>query len=438
MGLFGPSQRDIEAAVSVALDKRASIEDPKVPISAPNVIELLGWDWGKAASGERVSVESALGVPAIWAAVNFLSGTLAGLPMHLYRRTSKGREKVKGGLASVLHDAVNDETSSFDWRKYCFDQVLTGGRSYSFIERNAGKQVINLWPLDPGKTTVKRQDGRRFYEHRDGRRLLRYEAAEVIDIPFMLKADGLSHRSPIMSNRDIIGLAQAVTKYGSKFFQNGGVPPFVITGPMNSPGALQRAGDDLTEAVKGAAKEARLALALPNGHDIKALGVDPEKSQLVELQRFIVEQIARIYSLPPVFLQDLTHGTFTNTEQQDLMLTKHTLRRWIEQFEKELNLKLFGRGINKLYVELNVDGVLRGDFKTRMDGYARAITTGQMTPDEAREMENRETKGGAAGELHMQGAMLPSEKLGQHPARGIGENGGPPLDGGEGNDSNAA
>ncbi|WP_047145015.1 phage portal protein [Aquamicrobium sp. LC103] len=425
MGIFGPSQRRLEAAVGAALDKRASIEDPKVPISAANVVELLGWDWGKAASGERVSIESALGVPAIWAAVNFLSGTLAALPLHLYRRTNEGRERVKGGLAAILHDAVNDEVSSFDWRKYCFDQVFTGGRSYTFVERTAARKPINLWPLDPGKTTVKRQDGRRFYEHRDGRRLLRYEAAEVIDIPFMLKADGLNHRSPIMTNKDVVGLAQAATKYGSKFFQNGGVPPFAITGPMHSPGALQRSSDDMSAAVKTAAKESRLALALPDGHDIKSLGTDLEKSQLVELQRFIIEQVARIYSLPPVFLQDLTHGTFSNTEQQDLMLTKHTLTRWIEQFEQELNLKLFGRGNGKQYAEANVDGLLRGDFKTRMEGYGRAITTGQMTPDEAREMENRQRMGGAASQLHMQGAMQQIDKLGQH---GLGHNGGPALD----------
>lgn len=437
MGIFGPNQRQIEAAVSAALEKRASIEDPRVPISSANIVEFLGLQ-GVSTTGITVTLERALGVPAVWAAVNFLSGTLAGLPLHLFRRTEKGREKVKGGLATILHDAVNEELSSFDWRKHVFDQVFTGGRTYTFVERNALNKVTNLWPLEPGKTTVKRQEGRKFYEHRDGRKVHRYEAAEIIDLAFMLKPDMLGHRSPILSNKDAIGLAIAASDYGSKFFQNGGVPPFVLTGPFNSPGALERSSTDMESAVREAASKKKLALSVPTGHTLTPIGVDPEKSQLVALQRFVIEQIARIYSLPPVFLQDLTHGTFTNTEQQDLMLTKHTLRRWIEQFEQELNLKLFGRGNNRQYVEMNVDGLLRGDFKTRMEGYARAITTGQMSPDEAREMENRPAHGNAAAKLHMQGAMLPIDKLGQVPARGIDDKGDLPLDESEGKNDDAA
>lgn len=418
MGLFGPSQQDIEAAVqaavSAALDQRSSIQDPKVPISATNIMEYLGLH-GISASGQKVTIDRALGVPAVWAAVNFLSGTLAGLPCALYRKTKEGREKVVGGLASILHDAVNDETSSFDWRKSFFDGVFTGGRGLTFIERSGAGKVSNLWQLDPTKATVKRIDGRKSYEYRDGRRTHTYAASEVIDMAYMLHSDGLRHRSPILTNREAIGLALAVTDYGAKFFNNGGVPPFVLTGPFSSPGALARSASDMEAAVKEAAEKRKLALSLPNGHDIKSIGADPEKSQLVELQRFIIEQVARIYSLPPVFLQDLTHGTFSNTEQQDLHLTKHTLTRLAKQFEQELNLKLFGRGNTRQYVELNLDGLLRGDFKSRMEGNARAIQTGQLTPDEAREMENRPAVGGSAGKLHMQGAMMPIDKLGHGP-----------------------
>ncbi|EHK56828.1 phage portal protein [Allomesorhizobium alhagi] len=398
-------------------EQRASIEDPRVPISSPNIITFLGLD-AISASGETVTIDSAMGVPAVWAAVNFMSGTLAGLPLHVYRRTDEGRERVKGGLATILHDAVNDETSSFEWRKHCFDQAFTGGRAYSFIERSAGRKVTNLWPLDPTKTVVKRESGRKFYQYKDGSRTHRYDAAEIIDIPFMLKSDMLQHRSPILANKDIIGLAQAVTKYGAKFFQNGGVPPFVIEGPFQSPGAMTRAAEDLSAAVQKAAKDNRLALSLPAGHTLKQIGVDPEKSQLVELQRFIIEQIARIYSLPPTFLQDLTHGTFSNTEQQDLHFVKHTLKRWVEQFEQELNLKLFGRGNTRQYCEANVDGLLRGDFKTRMEGNARAIQTGQLTPNEARAMDNRKAMPNG-DDLLIQGATVP---LGTQPVMPVPAN----------------
>lgn len=402
-------------------EQRASIEDPRVPISSPNIIKFLGLDdFGVSAAGVPVTIESALGVPAVWAAVNFIAGTLASLPLHVYRKTADGREKVSGGVAAVLHDAVNDEMSSFEWRKYTFEQMLTGGRGLTFIERSAANKVINLWPLEPDKTTIKREGGRKVYYYKDGGRTVRYEARDIIDLPFMLCSDQLSHRSPLMANRDVIGLAIAATNYGSKFFNNGGVPPFVIEGPFQSPGAMQRAANDLSEAVRTAAKEKRLALSLPAGHSIKQLGVDPEKAQLTELKRFCIEEIARIYSLPPTFLQDLTHGTFSNTEQQDLHFVKHTIRRFVKQFEQEVNLKLFGRS-SKQYVEMNLDGLLRGDFKTRMDGYAQAIQHAILTPDEVREMENRSAKGGAAGQLHIQGATVP---LGSQPAQQVSPAGG--------------
>jgi HK97 family phage portal protein len=358
------------------------------------------------ATGETVTIESALGVPAVWAAVNFLAGTLAGIPLHVYQNTRKGRVKVSGGLAAILHDAPNGETSSFEWRKHGFEQAFTGGRWVSFIDRNAAGAVLDIVTLDPAHLTIKREGGRKVYYYKDGGKGIKYGAEDVIDMPFMLKADALGHRSPIIANRDAIGLAQAVTKYGGKFFANGGVPPFAITGAFQSSQAMKRAGDDMDAAVKKAAADNRQALVLPTGLDIKQIGADAEKSQMTETKRFVIEEVARIYSLPPTFLQDLTHGTFSNTEQQDLHFVKHTLKRWVEQFEQELNLKLFGRGNSKFLVEMNLDGMLRGDFATRMSGYATAIQNAVMTPNEARALENR-PEDSDGNMLMIQGATVP-------------------------------
>jgi HK97 family phage portal protein len=310
--------------------------------------------------------------------------------------------------SGVAH--VGDQ-SSFEWRKYTFEQLLTGGRGCSFIERNATGKVVGIWPLDPVQTSVHREGARKFFKYRDGRRTVTYEAAEVIDLAFMLKSDGLKHRSPIMDAADSIGLARAMTLYGSRFFNNGGVPPFAIEGNFQSGAAMQRAAADLEEAVLKSKRDSRLALVLPMGLKITPIGTDAQKSQMIEAQRFIIEEIARRYSLPPVFLQDLTHGTFSNNEQQDLHLTKHTIKRYAEQFEQECNLKLFGWKKRDRFVELNLDGLLRGDFKTRMEGYASAIQSGQMTPGETRDMENRPRLPGD-DKLYMQGAMMPLNKLG--------------------------
>ena len=382
-----------------------NLENPNAPVSAEDFLQVMGWGELTASAGVTVNTDTALGVPAVWAAVNFLSGTLAGLPLHVYRKTSKGRQRATGPLEGILHDVANDSMSSFEWRKYMFDQVFTGGRCVTYIERSGSGAVKNLWPLDPQKTRV---------EHRtEGKRQIRvyicngvtYAANEVIDVPFMLKSNGVDVRGPISTNRDAIGMAIAASRYGAKAFQSGGIPPVVLHGPFHSGAAAARASDDVAKTTAKLAREGRPVMALPMGHEMKQIGFNPEQMQLIELQRFSIEQIARIYSLPPVFLQDLTHGTFSNTEQQDLQFVKHTLKRWIEQVEQEMNLKLFPRG-SKQYVEFNVDGLLRGDFKTRMEAHATTIQNAIRTPNEVRTIENMPPAEGGDS-LMVQGATVP-------------------------------
>lgn len=379
-----------------------NLENPTAPVSANDFLQVMGWGDLFASSGVNVNVDTALGVPAVWSAVNFIAGTIAGLPLQVYRKTDEGRERVKGDIADILHHVVNDGMSSFEWRKYSFEQVLTGGRSITYIERNNSGAVVNLWPLDPTKVRVQMQlDGRKTY-HTSSRV---YEASEVIDVPFMLKANMFEHRGPIGSNKDAIGMAIAASRYGSKAFQSGGIPPAVLQGPFQSGAAASRASEDVANTTLKLAKEGRPIMALPLGHELKSIGLSPENMQLIELQRFSIEQIARIYSLPPVFLQDLTHGTFSNTEQQDLHFVKHTIKRWVEQFEQEMNLKLFGRK-SEFYVEFNVDGLLRGDLKTRMEAHATSIQNGIRTPNEVREIENMQAKENG-DDLLIQGATVP-------------------------------
>jgi HK97 family phage portal protein len=402
--------------LNAVTEVRANAEDPRVPVSAANFYEFFGLNaLGLSAAGVTVTTDTAMGVPAIWGAVNFLSSTLASFPLHVYRRRGDDRDRVRGDIVRMLNEAPNDELTSYQWRKNLWTNVFTGGRGFTFIERGGNSVPKFLWELDPVAMRVRRVDGRRRYEYRDGSKQLVYEARDIIDIPFVLKPNGVDHRGPIASNKDVVGLAIGATQYASKFFQGGGVPPFAVTGNFVSAGALQRAAEDLAEAVKKAAKEQRQALVLPSGLDIKPIGADPEKAQLIEAHRFIIEQIARIYSLPPLFVQDLSKLSYSNAEQQDLHLAKHTLTGWQKQFEQELNLKLFGRTSNVQFVEGSMDAILRGDFKTRMEGHARAIASGVATPNEARRLENRPDMPGG-DRLYMQGAMMPIEALGQNAA----------------------
>lgn len=375
--------------------------------SSPNFLEFFG-----ITGSASVSMEEAIGVPAVWAAINFLSGTIAGLPLGVYDRDSKGnKKKVKAGklnpIVGVLHDAVNDDYSSFQWRYDMFSTgILTEGRFVTYIERDNSGQVVNLFPM-PGATVKRLSDGRKRYSFRSGGVEKTYDQADVIDVTFMLKPDLVTHRSPLRMCSVAIGKAVNANEYGSKLFKNGGLPAFALQGPFGSEKSAVRAADNIAEATKEAARKGGNVLAIPLGHELKPLGPDPDKMQLVDTQRFAIEEIARIYSLPPTFLQDLTHGTFSNTEQQDLHFVKHTLKRWVEQLEQEMNLKFFGRGAGR-FVEFNLDGLLRGDYKARMEGNSLAIQTGQLTPNEARAMDNREPMAGGE-RLFIQGATVPLE-----------------------------
>ena len=158
----------------MGFDIRRKPEVREVAQSAPNFLEVFGLGSGQTASGVVVTTESALSVPAIFAAVNFIAGTLAGLPLNLYKRSGEDRQRVTNDpLAAILHDAVNDGVSSFAWRKHKFEQALTGGRGLTFIERDGLGRVMNLWPLDPSKVTIKRVDGSAIYEYREPGRKLR-------------------------------------------------------------------------------------------------------------------------------------------------------------------------------------------------------------------------------------------------------------------------
>ncbi|MGR3498783.1 MAG: phage portal protein [Limimaricola soesokkakensis] len=402
-----PAVADPQPAEAEA--RRASIGDLARQSDAGGMLRIFGF--GDDSAGEAVTIDTALQVPAIWCAVGFLSRTLAALPVHVFDKTDQGRQARQGDpIGALLNEAANDETAAFAWRRRLWQDIFTAGRHVSFIERNGRGRVINLWPLDLDKLTLRREAGRTVYLYQDGsNRTLRYAAREVLDLTFM-PGTGLSARSPIYQHAPTIGLALAAARYGRRVFANGGVPPFVVTGPFRTAEGVDRAAEDIGKAVRKSTAEGGNAVVLPDGHKIDKLGFDPEQMQMEATQRFCVEQIARIYGLPPQFLQDLTRGTFSNAEQQDLHLVKHTLTQWIALFEGEVNLKLFGRGPRDSYAENALAGILRGDLKSRAEAVARQISTGQITPNEARRMDNRPDQDGG-DRLFLQSAMAPIDTL---------------------------
>jgi HK97 family phage portal protein len=387
-----------------------------------------GWDL--PSSSVSATPEKCLTATPVFAAVDFLSSAMASMSRHVNRRKGKGSERVAGGVATLLEHNINDEWTAFRWVKYSYWQTLTGGRSFTWIERPNG-QILNLWPLDPTCVEVKRVSGRTVYEYTENGKRITYPAADIIDLPFALESDQLTHISPLDKGKTAIGLLLAMEQYASGFFAGGGVPPLALEGPLPASGeSMKRMMSDVNRAIEGAKAEKKPVFPMPPGYSLKSVGFEPEKGQMTDARRFQVEEVARIYGLPPWFLQDLTRANFANSENQDLHLVKHTLAHHVKAFEQELNLKLFGRRNQSRWVEVNMDSLLRGDFKTRAEGVARLIQAGVYTPNDGRKYIGGLDKSDDpnADKLHMQGATLP---LGAQP-QDTGTP--PPADGGDDDD----
>jgi HK97 family phage portal protein len=382
-----------------ALETRAIVETQTISVGDPNFLSFFGI---KQANLPHVTIDSALDVPAVMAAVAFLSRTLAAVPRHAYRDTKEGAKRIGGRLEAVVNGAPNDLMGSFKFWQYFWQQVFTGGRGLAYIERTP-QGIDSLWPMDPSKTTIKRVGHRVSYTFEDKE----YDATDVVDIAFMLHSCGLRHYGPINKASKAIQLALAMNDYGSNFFAGGGVPPLALVGPLpQGADALKRAHEDIKRAIESAKSNSSQIFPIPPGNDLKPVGIDPAKGQMVDARRFQVEEIARAFQLPPVFLQDLTHGTMANTEQQNLLLVQHLIGQWTKALEDELNLKFFGRNGGSRYVEHNLDSIMRGDFVSRMDGMAKAVQNALLTPNEARALDNRPAMP-HGDDLFLQGATAP-------------------------------
>jgi HK97 family phage portal protein len=362
---------------------------------------------------DAVTMQEAMSLPGVWAAINFLSSAMAGLPIDVFEKTDGdgGDEKISGGIRDVLGEAVNDATTSFTWRETFFSQVFGPGRGYTYIERDRTGEAINLFPMEYARTTVRKSGGQVSYDYMgaDGKSKT-YPASDVIDIAFLLKPDFVQCYNPVQTCAAAIKQGLNANRYALTVFGKNGIPPYVLKGPFQAGKEMLRAAADIMKTTRRSAEEGKPIIPIPSGHDLVRLGDDPEKMQLTSVQIFAVGQVARVYQMPPVFLQDLSKGNFNNVEHQDLHLVKHTLRRWVKKFEQELTLKIFGRG-SKRYVRLNLDGLMRGDLKTRIEAIAKAVNSGLLTPNEGRALDNRPPMDGG-DVLLIQGATVPLSMAG--------------------------
>jgi len=378
---------------------------------------------GGSTAGKNVNERSAMQMTAVYACVRILSEAIAGLPLHLYRyKEDGGKEKAMDNtLYTLLHDEPNPEMTSFVFRETLMTHLLLWGNAYAQIIRNGKGNVIALYPLMPNKMTVDRDgNGRLYYRYtKDSSEAKTLENGSVIlspdDVLHIpgLGFDGLVGYSPIAMAKNAIGMAIACEEYGAKFFANGAAP----SGVLEHPGIIkdpERVRSSWNAAYGGSANSGKIAV-LEEGMKYTPISISNEQAQFLETRKFQINEIARIFRVPPHMVGDLEKSSFSNIEQQSLEFVKYTLDPWVIRWEQSLSRALFTADEKKQYFfKLNVEGLLRGDYQSRMNGYSTARQNGWMSANDIRELENMDRiPSEDGGDLYLvNGNMMPLEKAG--------------------------
>ena len=378
---------------------------------------------GGSTSGKRVTEQTAMQMTAVYSCVRILSEAVAGLPLHLYKYNDKGgKEKaIDHPLYRLLHDEPNPEMTSFIFRETLMTHLLLWGNAYSQIIRNGKGEIVALYPLMPNKMKVDRDEkGVLYYEYTHStdeadtmkNTTVRLSSYDVLHIPG-LGFDGLVGYSPIAMAKNAIGMAIACEEYGAKFFANGAAP----SGVLEHPGVIkdpQRVRDSWQSTYGGTANAHRVAV-LEEGMKYTPISISPEQAQFLETRKFQINEIARIFRVPPHMVGDLEKSSFSNIEQQSLEFVKYTLDPWVIRWEQALSRALFTEEEKtSMFIKFNLEGLLRGDYVSRMSGYATARQNGWMSANDIRELENLDLiPDEQGGNLYLiNGSMLPLKNAG--------------------------
>ena len=371
--------------------------------------------FGRTTAGRNVNEFTAMQMAAVYSCVRVLAETLAGLPLHLYKRgNSNSKEKAKDHtIYFLLHDEPNAEMTSFVFRETLMTHLLLWGNAYAQIIRNGRNEVIGLYPLMPNKMTVMRsKDGEIFYKYNHKSEEVYILKEDVLHIPG-LGFDGLIGYSPITMAKNAIGMAMACEDYGASFFQNGAQPG----GVLEHPGIIkdpERVRESWNAAFQGP-KNANKVAVLEEGMKYQPIAIAPSEAQFLETRKFQLNEIARIFRIPPHMIGDLERSSFSNIEQQSLEFVKYTLDPWIVRWEQSLERALLTKKEKESYfIKFNLDGLLRGDYESRMNGYAVGRQNGWMSANDIRELENLDRiSAEEGGDLYLvNGNMLPLDKAG--------------------------
>jgi HK97 family phage portal protein len=345
-------------------------------------------------SGEPVSLERAVGLSAVWACTTLIAGSIASMPLILYRRVNEERERaVEHPLFDVLKVRPNPAQSVVSFWESMVTSLLLRGNAYAVLTRDDDDRVRAIWYTDPDRVRVEvLKTGKLKYTISTGGQTTTVAAGNMLHVVGPMSPDGYTGRSVISSLREVLSTGVAVEKYGAEFFSNAATPRGVLThaGKL-SPSALGNLRQALVDAQTGAGRRHK-TLVLEEGLQWQALGISHEDSQFIESKRFTVEEIARVFLVPAHMIAGTTTGstmTYANSESRALDYVKFCLGPWLSRIESAVNFACIpALERRQLYVEFLADSLLSTDTSTRYAAYETGLRAGFLTLDEVRRKEN--------------------------------------------------
>jgi HK97 family phage portal protein len=376
--------------------------------------KLLGAGY-ESNSGVAVTPDSAMRSSAVYACVLVISETVAQLPFILYQRDGKRKDRaVSEKLYTLLHDAPNNFQTSFEWRQTKTAHLCLRGKAYSFINRSSSGEILELLPMHPDMvklTQAKDYSLSYIFTDADGMQIP-LKQNQVFRITG-LSLDGVNGVSPLTYHRETIGIALAANKQSALSLKNGSK----MSGILKHPGKLKdkdvaaRIRESWDEAFGG--DNAGKTALLEDGMDWMQVSMTNRDAQYIESQKFRVEDIARIYRVPPHKIGHLEKSTNNNIEHQGLEFVTDTMMPWFVRWEQCVARDLLTPDQRKRYfAEYLVDGLLRGDSESRGNLYMRMFTMGSMNPDEIRAKENMNPREDGKGGVYYVPSNMESALMG--------------------------
>ena len=337
---------------------------------------------------QQVSAESALTFSAVWAAMRILSESISTLPVGVFRKENNGdNTEITSDLAFLIKYQPNSYQNKITFYEKIIMDMLSDGNSYVKIVRNGAGRVIKLLPLNYGDVEIYTLENKLYYS--DEKTGETHDSENILHFKMITGPDGIKGLSPIEQCKNAIGWGMDVQTYSSTFFKNGGK----LSGILESDRALsEQAIDRLRNSFNsnyGTLSGSNQTAVLEEGLKYKSISVTPDQAQFLASRQFSVEEVARIFGIPPHLLRDLSKSSFNNIEMQSQEFVSYSLMPYITKIELEMSLKLFRKNvIGREYIKFNVNGLLRGNVKDRADYYKTAITNGWMSVNEVRQKED--------------------------------------------------